>query len=66
MAADLGYDRHKLLLRPRPPHHKMRDLTLHVRVLDKPTTGRNRAKCRASIGWRRFMESNEMLAGKLR
>lgn len=38
MAADLGYDLHMFPLEPSSPHHKLRDLTLHVPVLDEPAT----------------------------
>lgn len=36
IAADLGYDLHIFPLEPSTPHHKLRDLTLHVPVLDEP------------------------------
>lgn len=36
IAADLGYDLHMFPLEPSTPHHKLRDLTLHVPVLDDP------------------------------
>jgi hypothetical protein len=44
MAADLGYDLHMFPLKPRPPHHKMRDLTLHVPVLDDPSNQGKRTR----------------------
>ncbi|MGC0320822.1 glycosyltransferase involved in cell wall biosynthesis [Bradyrhizobium sp. USDA 326] len=36
MAADLGYDLHMFPLDSSAPHHMLRDLTLHVPVLDQP------------------------------
>ncbi|MCA1378979.1 MULTISPECIES: glycosyltransferase [unclassified Bradyrhizobium] len=36
IATDLGYDLHIFPLEPSTPHHKLRDLTLHVPVLDEP------------------------------
>jgi glycosyltransferase involved in cell wall biosynthesis len=36
MAADLGYDLHVFPLEPSTPHNRLRDLTLHVPILDGP------------------------------
>ena len=52
IAADLGYDLHMFPLEPSAPHHKLRDLTLHVPVLDQPPRKAVKDASRKGIGSR--------------